>query len=297
MQVDQSKKRSAPESVTPSKAQKTDAAQTPSTPAEGESNTVYLRNVNYDSNEESIQAAFEQFGEIKEIRINYDKFTNQSRGSAFVEFTASESAQAALEFSGQEIDGKTISVELANPKRAPGTPNTPRGGAPGRPTSAPSKVLFAGNLNYDTTSESLREAFTGAEELSDVRIMYGQDGQSRGFGYVEFGSVESATKALDFNGTDVDGRALKLDYAPEKGQGGGGGGGGFGGGRGGGRGGFGGGRGGRGGFGGDRGGRGGYGGGRGGDRGGRGGFGGRGGRGGRGGDRGGFSGRRTSFNN
>lgn len=289
MEVEKSKKRSAPEPVTPSKAQKTEAAQTPSTPnpSSEESTTVFLRNVNFQSEQDSIQAAFEQYGTIKEVRINMDRMSGKSKGSAFVEFETSEAANAALEFSGQEIDGKEITVEIAN-QRKQFTPGDRaqggfRGGAPSGPAT---KVLFVGNLNYDTTAESLRDAFSEIENLSDVRVMYGQDGQSRGFGYIEFNSAEEATKALEYNGTNVDGRSIKLDYAPEKGQGGGGdrrgGGGGFRGDRGGGF---------RGGRGGDRGG---FRGGRGGDR---GGF--RGGRGGRGGDRGGrgsFAGKKTTFN-
>lgn len=97
----------------------------------------------------------------------------------------------------------------------------------------------------------------------------GEDGRPKGFAHIEFESHDAAKSALDLNGSDLDGRALRLDLS----SGSRGGGSGFGGGRGrsGDRGGF---RGGRGGFGdrgfGDRGGRGG----RGGFRGGRGGFGG-----------------------
>jgi len=285
MEVDQSKKRPAPELTNTAKAQKTTAAQTPTTSAGG-STTVFLRNVSYDSDEASIQAAFEQYGEIKEVRVMRDKFTNQSRGSAFVEFVSAESAAASLDFSGQELDTKILTVEPANPKQPSNAPQ--RGGATGRNASDPSKVLFVGNLNFDTTLESLQASLTDIENVSDLRIIYGADGQSRGFGYMDFNSVEDATKALEFNGTDVDGRAIKLDYAPEKGSGGGSGGG---------RGGFGSDRGGRGR--GGRGDRGGYGGGGGyggrGDRGSRGGRGDRGGRGGRGRGPPSFAGRKTTF--
>jgi nucleolin len=122
-----------------------------------------------------------------------------------------------------------------------------------------------------------------------------ETGEFRGFGHVEFEDVDAAKKAVAMSGTDVLGRAIRIDFAaPRAPPGEGGRGGGFGGGRGGGRGGgFGGGRGG--GFGGGRGG--GFGGGRGGGRGGGfgggrggGGFGGRGGGGRGGGGRGGRGG-------
>ena len=40
------------------------------------------------------------------------------------------------------------------------------------------------------------------------------------FGYVEFGSTEEATAAMEaMNGQEVAGRSVKLDFAPEKGAG------------------------------------------------------------------------------
>ena len=53
-----------------------------------------------------------------------------------------------------------------------------------------------------------------------------ETGRSRGFGYVEFDTSEEATKALEFNGKDVDGRNIKVDLSlprPPRGEGGGGG--------------------------------------------------------------------------
>jgi RNA recognition motif-containing protein len=144
--------------------------------------------------------------------------------------------------------------------------------------------LYVGNLNFSTTEEALRVAFSeGGRTVKSVAILTNPEtGRSRGFGFVEMGSdqdAQSAIQALD--GVELDGRPLKVNEARERAPGGGGGGGrggfgggggggggrGFGGGGGGGRGfGGGGGGGGRGGFGGGGGGRGGGGGGRGGDR-------------------------------
>lgn len=137
-----------------------------------------------------------------------------------------------------------------------------------------------GNLGFRTTEDAIYQFFGECGKVTQVRIAQGEDGRPRGFAHVEFDSPESAKKAMEFNGYDLDGRAVRLDVSASRGSGGRGGRGGDRGGRGG-RGGFGGGRGS---FGGDRGGfRGGRGGRGFGDRGGRGGFGDRGGRGGRGG--------------
>lgn len=161
-----------------------------------------------------------------------------------------------------------------------------------------SSRLYVGNLSYETDTETLRQAFSSAGEVTDAHVVMDREsGRSRGFGFVTMATPDLAKQAIDsLNGSLIDGRAIRVNEAEERPRGGGGGGGGFGGPRGGGGGGgfggggggFGGGGGG-GGFGGGGGGRGGRGGGGGGDFGGRGG-GGRGGGGG-GGGRGGGRGR------
>ncbi len=163
------------------------------------------------------------------------------------------------------------------------------------PTNATGKLkikekkmkLFVGNLPFAATEVEIRELFEAFGAITDFYLPLDRDsGRPRGFAFVTLDSREAGEKAIaDLDGTDFEGRPLRINEAEERRpQGGGGGGGGYrGGGGGGGGGGYRGGGGG-GGRGGDRGGRGGGGGGH---RGGRGGGGGGGGydRGGGGGDR------------
>jgi len=134
------------------------------------------------------------------------------------------------------------------------------------PRESPGKVeflmgnrLYVGNLSFNSTTETLRSAFSAFGEVTDAHVVTDRaTGQSRGFGFVTMGTASDAQKAItEMNGAVVDGRALRVNEAEERPNRGGGGGFGGGGG-GGGRGGFGGG--------GDRGGRGGRGGGGGGGR-------------------------------
>jgi len=142
-----------------------------------------------------------------------------------------------------------------------------------------SSKVFVGGLAWATSDETLRGHFESAGEVVEAKVILDREtGRSRGFGFVTFSSDDAASAALEsLNGSELDGRRIRVDHATERGGGRGGGGGGRGGGGGGGGyggGGYGGGGGG-GGYGGGGGGRGG---------GGYGGGGGRGG-GGRGGDR------------
>src|SRR5216117_4361391 len=101
--------------------------------------------------------------------------------------------------------------------------------------------LYVGNLAFQTTSEELQELFAQAGTVQSASVVEDRDtGRSRGFGFVEMSSNEEAAAAIDqFNGKEVNGRALKVNEAKPRENRGGGGGRGFGGG-GGGRGGYGG---------------------------------------------------------
>jgi RNA recognition motif-containing protein len=97
--------------------------------------------------------------------------------------------------------------------------------------------LYVGNLSFQATTESLREAFAACGEVTDVHIVQDRDsGQSRGFAFVTMGTASEAANAIStLNGTDLGGRSLRVNEAEERqSRGGGGGGGGRGGGGGGG---------------------------------------------------------------
>jgi len=116
--------------------------------------------------------------------------------------------------------------------------------------------LFVGGLAWATKDDGLKAHFEQCGEVTDAKVIMERDsGRSRGFGFVSFADDESAQQAVNtLNGSELDGRTIRVDTAterPERSGGGRGGRGGYGGG-GGGRGGYGGGGGGRGGRGGDR---------------------------------------------
>jgi cold-inducible RNA-binding protein len=99
--------------------------------------------------------------------------------------------------------------------------------------------LYVGNLPYSATEDQLSELFGRAGKVDSVRVMRDMaTGRARGFAFVEMGSDEDAQKAIsEFHEHQMEGRALVVNEARPKPEGGGfGGGGGRGGsGRGGGR--------------------------------------------------------------
>ena len=100
-----------------------------------------------------------------------------------------------------------------------------------------SSKLFVGGLAWATRDESLKAHFEQCGEVTDAKVIMERDtGRSRGFGFVTFADEAGATKAKnELNGSDLDGRSIRVDSAterPPRGGGGGGrrGGGGYGGG-------------------------------------------------------------------
>lgn len=109
--------------------------------------------------------------------------------------------------------------------------------------------LFVGNLSFNTTEGDVLELFKQAGNVQKCELIVDKfTSKSRGFAFVEMATQEEATKAIaEFNGKELDGRALTVNEARPRedrprGDFGGGGGGFGGGGRGGSRGGGGGGR-------------------------------------------------------
>jgi RNA recognition motif-containing protein len=76
------------------------------------------------------------------------------------------------------------------------------------------KKLFVGNLSYQTTENDLTSLFEQAGQVESVSIITDRDtGRSKGFAFVEM-SNEDAEKAIaQFNGTEINGRALNVSEA------------------------------------------------------------------------------------
>jgi len=107
------------------------------------------------------------------------------------------------------------------------------------------KKLYVGNLAYSVSDSDLQAMFAPHGSVQSAQVIMDRDtGRSKGFGFVEMSSDEEAQAAIAaLNGQERDGRALTVNEARPKPEGGGRGGygGGRGGGGGGGRGGYGGG--------------------------------------------------------
>jgi cold-inducible RNA-binding protein len=96
---------------------------------------LYVGNLSYDTSEDDLRQAFEQYGTVESVAVITDKDTGKSKGFAFVEMNSKEEAQAAISgLDGTQLGERTLKVNEARPKpeRRGGGDRGGRGGYGGR---------------------------------------------------------------------------------------------------------------------------------------------------------------------
>jgi len=75
--------------------------------------------------------------------------------------------------------------------------------------------LYVGNLSYNLTDSDLEDSFSEFGEVTSAKIIMDREtNRSKGFGFVEFGSSDAATDAINaMNGKEVSGRTLVVNEA------------------------------------------------------------------------------------
>lgn len=77
-------------------------------------NKLYVGNLSYRTEQESLRSLFTQFGEVVSATILSDRDTGQSRGFGFVEMADQNAANAAVQgLNGSEFEGRTLKVNEA----------------------------------------------------------------------------------------------------------------------------------------------------------------------------------------
>ncbi len=82
------------------------------------------------------------------------------------------------------------------------------------------KKLFVGGIPWAFAWQDLKDYFKEYGEVAYAKVVMDREtGRSRGFGFVEFEVLEDAVKAKEAtDGADLEGRALKVDYAEDREQ-------------------------------------------------------------------------------
>ncbi len=86
---------------------------------------IFVGNLPFSATEDQLRGLFSAHGEVTSVNIITDKFTNRSRGFAFVEMSDDAAAAAAIAALNQyQLDGRALTVNEARERTVGG----PRGG-------------------------------------------------------------------------------------------------------------------------------------------------------------------------
>lgn len=89
---------------------------------------LYVGNLSFDTPEAEIRRMFEEFGTVNDCFMPTDRDSGRVRGFAFVTMPAAEAENACNKVNGQEIDGRTLRVNEAQPRGGGGGGGSVGGG-------------------------------------------------------------------------------------------------------------------------------------------------------------------------
>ncbi len=79
------------------------------------SQKLFVGGLSWGTSEEELRRAFEQYGEVSEVKIITDRDTGRSRGFGFITFENAEECKNAMQqMDGSSLDGRTLRVNEAN---------------------------------------------------------------------------------------------------------------------------------------------------------------------------------------
>nr|XP_041574030.1 nucleolin [Taeniopygia guttata] len=167
--------------------------------------TMFVGNLVSAKDFEELKTGLREFFGKKNIEV-LDVRISATRRFGYVDFSSAEDLDKALQMNGKKLMGVEVKLEKAKSKETMKENKKERD----------ARTLFLKNLPYRITEDDIREVFENALE---VRIVMNKDGNSRGMAYVEFKTEAEADKALEEKqGTEIEGRAVVIDFTGEKSQ-------------------------------------------------------------------------------
>lgn len=164
--------------------------------------TVQVTHVPFTALPEMVVEPFKRFGKIEYVHVPYNDKKGTIKGIAFVKFEDPLAAKrAAVQLNGFVIDDFPIRTRLASDKS--------------HLEVVPYEILMLKNLAYDTQDEDVMRVFRAYQALRvGLRRAPVGDRPCLGYGFVRFGTVSAATRALEtLQGLSIRGRQIRLKYA------------------------------------------------------------------------------------
>ena len=181
-----------------------------STQSTGKEHKIYVKGLPWLTTEEEVKEFFKSCGPLVSVDLPVGA-DGRSTGTAFIVFANRAGVDAALELDGQTWPGTERWLKIQEGLEKPGK-SYGSGGV--RPEGC--NTVFVGNLPWDVEESQIREIFGQCGEIARIRFSMTEEGEFRGFGHVEFTDGEATDAAVKLAGTDVNGRAIRVDYAPPR---------------------------------------------------------------------------------
>jgi len=180
---------------------------------------IFLGNLHFKIDEESLKKVFEPCGPVSDVHWVLDKATQKFYGTAFVTFETAKAARRAQTLAGRKVKGRPLKVGYATGMRAESEGFKKKQVKKFQPKPLGERpqgcyTLFLGNLAYDIDELAVKTAFEHCGEIHEIRWIE-KDGEFQGCGFVAFEGEECLDEAIKLNGTDLLGRTLVIDYAPD----------------------------------------------------------------------------------
>lgn len=157
--------------------------------------------------QKALHDTFSAFGNILSCKIATDQ-TGQSKGYGFVQYDSEEGAQKAIEkLNGMLLNDKQVYVGpfLRKQERDQAVDKT-------KFTN-----IYVKNLSESTTDEEFNKIFSEYGPVTSAVVMRDADGNSKGFGFVNFENAEDAAKAVEaLNGQKIDNKEWYVGKAQKK---------------------------------------------------------------------------------
>ncbi|XP_044162690.1 RNA-binding protein 34-like isoform X1 [Acropora millepora] len=175
--------------------------------------TVFVGNLPVALTKRKLKQLFVKYGEVESVRFRSaalaqphfsrkvamknreELHTSRQNINGYVVFKEKECAVKALKRNGKEVDGLHIRVDLTGQESE----------------HDHARSIFIGNLRFDAEEENIRQAFADCGTIESVRIVRdNKTGIGKGFGFVLFKKKEAVMFAIRKNGTDFNGRSLRV---------------------------------------------------------------------------------------
>ncbi|XP_031480603.1 uncharacterized protein LOC116250805 [Nymphaea colorata] len=183
-----------------------------------ESRSVFVKNLNFSTAEESLRKHFSdnlKSGNILSAKIkrHIKNGKNLSRGFGFLEFDSLDTAKTACtDLQGTILEGHALKLELCHVKKGPGDGTS----SSKLDKEKSSTKLIVRNIAFEATKKDLKQLFSPFGQIKHLRLPKKFDGKHRGFAFVEYVTKQEAQSAFDaLSSSHLYGRHLVLERAKE----------------------------------------------------------------------------------